>query len=214
VSKSRMTDAYHEGYWERGEGSNYVDYGDDPGFMATAAALRSWLPSGARVYELGAAKGFVVFYCRQFGLDAEGVDISSWAIDHSPRSVRRYLHRHNAADPLPWPATSADCVLSLEFLEHIPESELLWVLENALAVLKPGGLMLHRIGILRPPEELKRWPGAHDDDATHVLMRRDGWWRELFGALGWQRQIDREAYLNTVFADRDWSGRHYVYRAP
>lgn len=62
-------DEYGEGYWERAEGSNYRDYGDDPGWGIIADIFQR-LRSNARVIEAACAKGYFVAALRDKLMDA------------------------------------------------------------------------------------------------------------------------------------------------
>jgi SAM-dependent methyltransferase len=44
-----------------------------------------------RVLDVGCARGFHVLFFRKFGVEAYGIDISSYAINRAPRPVKKYL---------------------------------------------------------------------------------------------------------------------------
>lgn len=201
---------YDEDYFENGVGSNYVNYGDDPGWPLTAVTMLQFLGSGATVYEVGCAKGYFVSWARKAGLLAFGCDLSRYAIRAGVAGLRNYLQQADA-EQLPWPAQSADAVCSWEVLEHMRPETINDVLLQMNKVVKPGGWFWHRIGIERTDG---LFPEGEDHDHTHTLMRSDDWWRTLFSTRGYIRQDRAEAELNDVFKNRDWFGRFYVYRKP
>lgn len=207
-----MTQAnpYTEGYFEHAEGSNYLHYGDDPGFLTKAALLRSLMPVDSRVYEVACAKGYFVKWARQLGLDTYGVDLSDYAIEHAEPETVPYVQVGDAL-ALPWTTKTGDAVVSWEFLEHLTEDTIATALDEVERVAKYGALTIHRIGIIRTDG---LFPEGVDDDHTHTLMREDGWWRGLFASRNWVREGDIEAHFNTVFETRDWFGRFYIYRLP
>lgn len=204
------TTPYDEGYFERAEGSNYVNYGDDQGFLATAAEMAAVLPLRSSVLEAACAKGYFVKWARLLGYDAYGFDVSEYAISTADPDAAPYVQVADALS-MPWDDDEFDAVVSWEFLEHLTEDTVGPVLSECERVGKPGALALHRIGIIRTDG---RFPEGEDHDHTHTLLREDPWWRSLFDARGWRRDVDFEARLDYVFDDRDWSGRFYAYRMP
>ena len=204
------TNPYDEGYFERAEGSNYCQYGDDPGFLTIAAFMRTLVPAGSRVYEVACAKGFFVKHARSLAMDAYGVDVSEYAISVAEPEAVPYVQVGDALS-LPWDDETGDAVVSWEFLEHLTPETIRLALSEMERVAKPGALSIHRIGITRTDG---RFPEGEDHDHTHTLMRTDDWWRQLLHTQGWTRQADVETRLDEVFATRDWSGRFYVYELP
>lgn len=211
---SRMTgDAYDEGYWERGEGSNYVQYGDDPRWAMTASLLMAEAPLPGDVkpwlLEVACAKGYFVKAAKAEGFEAYGIDISDWAVQNADPSIRRRLVLGNAVD-LPWGDHLFDVVCSWEFFEHVYENEIPNVLDEMLRVLKPGGLLVHRIGI---DMEDGQDTSGQQHDHTHVWEVNRAWWEALFGNRGLSRSTEIEAAFDWGFEDSDWKGRFFAYWA-
>ena len=204
------TTPYDEGYFERAEGSNYNGYGDDPGFLSTAAELGGYVPVGSTMLEVACAKGYFVKWARLLGFDAYGFDVSEYAIGAAVPEAVPFVQVADALS-MPWPEDVFDSVVSWEFLEHLTPETIGLVLGECERVGKPGALTLHRIGIIRTDG---RFPEGEDHDHTHTLLREDAWWRETFADRGWERVTDFEERLDRVFDDRDWSGRFYAYRMP
>lgn len=204
---SRMTTLdYPEGYWERGEGSNYTSYGDDPGWQTTALVMHSFHGDGF-LYEVGAAKGWFVHWANRAGFIAQGIDISEWAVSHSaPLPVPLWLG--NAVE-LPWDTESADVICSWEFLEHVYEDELDQVLSEMDRVLRPGGTMWHRIGIDMPGD-----PSHQQEDHTHYNEQSREWWEAQFDGMGYVREPAMELTIRTAHQDRDWKDRFFVWAKP
>jgi SAM-dependent methyltransferase len=220
-SKMRSSD-YPEGYWERGEGSNYVNYADDPGWWDITATINHFLwfegigpgvPLGtASIREIACAKGYFVLQAQKWGFDAQGVDISEYAIRSAPEPVQPYVQVANAVN-LPWADESADVVCSWEFFEHVPEDEVSRVLDEKLRVLKPGGHLWMKIGI-EVPESHPHYGTDVDHDHTHVCMRPREFWEAHFASRGLKHRKDIEDHLDDVFRDRDWVGRFFVWQRP
>lgn len=210
ASKMRSED-YHEGYWERGEGSNYVAYGDDPGWPVTAAVLASEVPAGMPTLEVACSKGFFVLHARQVGLDCYGIDISEYAISQAHPAVKEFVRQGNVVD-LPWEDAQFGVVCSWEFLEHVYEDEMDRALDEMQRVCWPGGLMVHRIGLdMGVPEE----DYAHQQhDVTHVCEKPRDWWEAKFAARGWSRVKHVEDLLDEAFTGRDWQQRFFAWQMP
>jgi SAM-dependent methyltransferase len=211
IASKMRSDAYHEGYWERGEGSNYVAYGDDPGWPVTAAVLASELPLGASLLEVASAKGYFLLHARGQGLEAWGIDLSEYAVANCHPAVAPYLRQGNVVD-LPYADAQFSVVCSWEFLEHVYEDEIDRALDEMQRVCWPGGLQVHRIGLdMGVPEE----DYAHQQhDVTHVLEMPREWWTEKFEARGWTRVKSIEDRLDEAFTGRDWQQRFFAWTMP
>lgn len=216
MSKMKSSD-YHEGYWERGEGSNYHNYGDDPGWNTTARIVAGQVGQDAKVLEVACAKGYFVLAARNAGLQCYGVDLSEYAVSAAPKIIQPYIKVGNAAvytdlvNALPGDDLWLDAVVSNEFLEHVYEEEIDDVLNNMLMMVEPGGYFLHRIGLdMETGEDY-----AHqDDDCTHVLVRPRHYWEDKFRALGLVHLPEVEYEFDTAFRGRDWAGRYFAYQVP
>ncbi len=198
-----MTDVYDETYF-RG-GSNYADYGDDPGWRRTLAVMQRFWPREGRVLELGCATGWFVKWADAAGYDVTGVDVSRWAYEN--RVADTILG--DACDLSRFDNDSFDVVVSWEFLEHLPELQIVRLLPRLNRVLKPGGMMLHRIALDTESDESLDWS---DDDPTHVSMFPRWWWESQFAGYGAPIRAVEDA-LNREFRDRDWWGRFFARRS-
>lgn len=72
------------------------------------------------VLDIGCAFGYVVKYLRELGVEAWGIDTSSYAVSQADESIRPYLRVSSACDPLPEDMPQKyDLVLNIEVLEHL-----------------------------------------------------------------------------------------------
>lgn len=83
------------------------------------------LKSGNRVLDIGCGKGFLLHDLIEAlpGLEVTGLDVSSYAIEHSMPSVRSHLQVGNAT-ALPYPDQSFDLVLAVNTLHNLRLPEL------------------------------------------------------------------------------------------
>ncbi len=91
--------------------------------------VRSFQPK--RVLDAGCAKGFLVEALWERGVEAYGIDISSYAISQVRRDMQAYCRCASLAEPIDG---QFDLVTCFEVLEHIPEAECRLVLRNLTAV--------------------------------------------------------------------------------
>jgi 2-polyprenyl-3-methyl-5-hydroxy-6-metoxy-1,4-benzoquinol methylase len=171
--KSGQTDWYDKSYFIRHLAV------DDRLMWYFSWALRR-LPANAKVLDVACGTGSFVFYARNRGVDAHGIDFSTEAIEAGkqrfalttlfPLSLDEYRRRH--------PDQRFDAVTLFEVLEHI-ESPIAF-LKEVQQVLRPGGYILFSVPNrdrwpIRdfgdyPPNHLTRWTPR----AMHRLMEMAG----------------------------------------
>jgi SAM-dependent methyltransferase len=87
---------------------------------ADVAAYLAWTTFPVhRTLDVGCATGFVVEALRELGLDAEGVDVSQYAIDHAAAGARGHVRRADLRRGLPYKDGAVELVTALETLEHL-----------------------------------------------------------------------------------------------
>lgn len=205
------SDDYGEGYWERAEGSNYRNYGDDPGWRGILHVMAMTRPPGLNIIEAACSKGYFVRHARRWGHNAVGFDLSEYAISKSV--APEVTQVHDATTPWPYEDGVADIVAAWEFFEHIPTDQVDDVMVEMDRVLKPGGELWLKTGIVVPDDH--EFAGQEDHDHTHVTVwTREQWEDFFYGVWGYESQRDIEAALDEEFKKRDWKGRFFVYRKP
>lgn len=79
------------------------------------------LPEGARVLDVGCAKGFMMFDMKKYrpDLDIQGVDISQYAKNHAKEEMKDFIAVGNANN-LPFEDNSFDLVIAINTLHNLP----------------------------------------------------------------------------------------------
>lgn len=127
------------------------------------------------VLDAGCARGLLVEELRKRGVDARGIDVSSWAIDTIPESLRPYCEQASIIEEI---SGSFDLIVCTEVLEHVAPSVAAGALEN---------LCRHADAVL--------FSSTPDDftESTHVNVQSPGYWAQLFAANGFYRDVDHDA---------------------
>jgi 2-polyprenyl-3-methyl-5-hydroxy-6-metoxy-1,4-benzoquinol methylase len=125
-----------------------------------------WLPANreAVVYEAACGNGIFLRWARSRGFSrVEGSDISTREVERA-RSAGFAVEEANSVEVLrSRPPESIDCLVAIDFLEHLPKDQFLEFLHVAYRVLKPAGVL-----ILRGPNGDSPFVGCNlYNDVTH-----------------------------------------------
>ena len=139
-----------------------------------------------RVLDIGCAKGFHVLFFRKFGAEAYGVDVSKYAIERAPKSIRRYLFVTNCEQEcLPFPDNYFDLVTMFEVIEHLGNYD--YTLREISRVLNSCGMLF--ITTPLPPG---------DQDPTHIHVWDRTTWLNIFSKHGFQENIESKGLATEV----------------
>lgn len=110
-------------YWDGSRSTGYGGYRYDGRWrkVADAMAAHYQLRPGDRVLDVGCGKGFLLYDLTQSvpGIQVTGLDISTYAIEHSKEEVRPHLVP-GTASKLPFAERSFDLVISITTLHNLP----------------------------------------------------------------------------------------------
>jgi SAM-dependent methyltransferase len=146
------------------------------GYILAWELIRDRIALGlhSNVIEAGCAKGFLVKVLNTIPhVDAFGFDLSTYAITQSP--VRGKVLLADACC-IPFVENSADCMLAMDILEHIPIQYLGEVIDHMIRILKPGGRLFMIVDV-----------GDHEDnelDRSHVSIHPITWWIKFMSRKG------------------------------
>ena len=185
---------------------------------ADVAAYLVWrfLP-GQHTLDAGCALGFVVEALRELDVDAEGVDVSFYAVDHATAGARGHLRQGSLLDRLPFDDATFDIVTALETLEHLPPDAIPTAIAELRRVCRgyllatipsfgsnengPGGwyngkVRDERLAHYQQLPESYEGPVPYDDLEVdtegnpiegHLTIASFGWWTKQFEAAGFER---------------------------
>lgn len=147
-----------------------------------------------RVLDAGCALGLLVESLRARGVEAFGIDLSTFAMRNVDESVRGFCRQGSVADELD---ADYDLIVSIEVLEHMPKAEA----EAAIA-----NFCRHTDDVL-----FSSSPSDHRE-ATHVNVHPPEYWAEQFARHGFFRDVDFDASFVTTWAVRFRKERDLVHR--
>lgn len=183
--------------------------------------------------DVGSATGFLVEVLRERGIEAEGCDVSEFAVGHAAPGAVGHLRVANLFAGLPWPQGAFPLVTALEILEHLPPNRVLDALTELHRVC--GGYLYATIPSFGPnrsgagghfegkvrPERVDHYRGLGPDylgpvpeadlavDAEgrpvegHLSIASFEWWTERFAQVGFTRCPDVE---RRIYADIEPAG--------
>jgi GT2 family glycosyltransferase len=136
------------------------------------------------VMDVGCAMGFLVEALRDRGVEAFGIDISEYALQHVREDIRPYVWKASILDPLPG---RYDLIVCIEVLEHLPSSEV----EKAINHL------------CQAADDILFSSTPHDfGEPTHLNAQPPEYWAEQFARRGFFRDVDFDASFITPWAIR------------
>lgn len=209
------------GYERYDRGTSNADVG--------AYLVWKWLP-GTRVLDVGCATGYLVEALRELGLDAQGVDVSRWAVEHAAPGARGHVFTGDLLAGLPYGARRFDVVTTFETLEHLPPADVPRAVRELFRVTRgfllatipsfgpnehgPGGWLESKVRHERLEDLKARGPGwdgpvDHDDllrDAHgapiegHLTIASFRWWTARFEEAGFERCGELERRIHPDIA--------------
>jgi len=148
-----------------------------------------------RVLDCGCAKGFNVYLYRSVFIEAYGCDISDYAIRACPSAIRDWLTQVTLGkEILPYSNNRYDLVTSFEVLEHIPEEDIQFTLQEIKRVASKWVVMSIHLG------ERK------DETIEHCTLRSRDWWNNQITQSGLILDNEKleELQHNPFISNKNW----------
>lgn len=182
------SDTYDEDYFERGVivgKSGYMNYSWMPELtirMAHFLIMNLGISRNDTVLDFGCAKGFLVKALRLLGINAEGVDLSRYAIENVDAAVRNHCRLISGSDDPQCFRSNYDLMIMKDVLEHVPEEDLRILLPLAR---NHCGRIFAAIPLAADDTSNSFIIPEYNKDVTHVTAKSVNWWWELFESSGW-----------------------------
>ena len=163
--------------------------------------LTGWLPANldAPIYEMACGPGVMLVYLKRLGYtNISGSDSSACQIDLA-RAAGLDVKLANSIDELEaHPDARWDCLIAIDFIEHLPKDVLIRFMALALRKLKPGGRL-----ILRAPNGDSPFVGRNlFGGITHIWAYTTGEARGLLRMAGFSRVEFAEESLAMIQRQR------------
>lgn len=113
------------------------------------------LDENSKILDIGCAKGFMLHDFQRLipGIEVQGIDISSYAIENAKEEVKDKLQVANALK-LPYPDNSFDLVISVTTLHNLEKEDMKQALNEIMRVTKKDAFIT--LDAYRDEEEKKR----------------------------------------------------------
>lgn len=170
-----MSEQYNENYYSNYCGSAYEDSKHWTKFFGNIAdhIVADFQPSS--VLDAGCAMGYLVEALRDRGVEAYGIDISSYAISKVRDDVRPFCCVGSLTKPLPESLPQHfDLVVTIEVLEH------LYAVDSAKAIFNLCKIT-DKIIFTSTPDSFT--------DRTHLNVQQREYWARLFAEQGFYDDI-------------------------
>jgi len=117
-------------------GVQFEEFLDDCGLSRAQAA-------GMRILELGFGQGLFLRQCQEAGMIVTGLEVRPPVYEKTRQAFPDMDLRLYDGSTIPAEADAFDCIVSFQVLEHVSNLEALF--DECVRVLRPGGLMYHRM---------------------------------------------------------------------
>ena len=214
---SATSEEFDEGYFLHAEGSNYgrrdlvtgetlfAPYTEEHYLLRDRYVVKTVLRSIKGIKSaivLGCARGYMVQALHEEGINAVGVDISEWAIEHGAEPVLDHLYCGDVCDLSMWGDKEFDMVIALDVLEHVKVPDLYQAISEACRVGKV-------IVFDAPIDVDDTMPDqSSGTDKTHVSIYSKEWWIRQFLGRGFEPIHVNEFIYPEEKYDSRWPDRH------
>ena len=208
VRQGELDKYYDEEYFEKGLSSGkslYVNYHWMPELtIRMAYFMTKDLPikEGAKILDLGCAKGYLVSSFRFLNFDAYGVDISDYVISKVEKDVIKYCKLiKDIGDIKKIFNTKFDWVIAKDIFEHIPEEQLSGTLKELALITRK---MFVVVPLAQDDISGKFVCPDYNKKLTHFTAKTDKWWKEVFQKNNFS--VEKTSF-NFRFCKENWTSK-------
>ena len=148
------------------------------------------------VLDVGCGMGNLVEMLRRLGVEAWGIDVSSYALAQIPQKIKRFFKKGSITN-IPFADKEFEVVTTTSVLEHISPKDIPLAIKECARVAKKG--IYHEIAVLEDKTTINK-------DPTHVSKYKASWWfKKLKSQLkGWrvERGLRIPILKNGIFVIR------------
>ena len=212
----RGKDLVLKSYYKTREGAEEQSSGTERFILQIAELVRTMLHERfqpRRILDVGCAGGELVSVWRKHGVEASGVDISDYAINH-PRDAKIARHLHVVdvdCERLPFDDDSFDGATALEVLEHLRQPSFL--LSELGRVVRDDGFVFVTTPAIPFEKKLWRTLGIQSNP-MHINVHSKRFWVKFFGkhCFGYYGELRSFIRESNTFVPADAPLQHWVLR--
>ena len=149
------------------------------------------LPQGSSILEIGCAKGYLVHQLRLLGMNAFGIDQSSYAISNAPEEVRPFLRELDVEtstfDDI-FQDNHYDLILSKDVLPHFDFQYLVDFLIHCAQISKNQFYEIHTFADPSDRDLYSAW------DPTQKIIMNSQEWKSFFHSY----HLDSTVFLKSI----------------
>lgn len=189
---------FDKDYYKGGTKSTYVDYSIHEEVFKEFTEILNSIFRPKKVLDAGCAYGFLVKHFRTIGVEAYGIDISSFAVK---KANSPYIKVADISSLKCYKDNGFDLVICLETLEHITSSQISKALKELVRVSKKWVLLT-----IATKEEEKCL------DLSHISVFPREFWESQFKLLNLKQDRDMEKKLNRLHFNKktNWQNHYFV----
>ena len=139
------------------------------------------LKDGAKILDIGCAKGFMLYDFRQYNpkFEIAGIDISQYAVDNAKAEVKEYL-QVASADDLPFEDDSFDLVIAINTIHNLEREACKKALQEMMRVSKKHAFTVN--DAYNNAEEKQRMDAWNLTGMTYMSVEE---WKAFFAEAGY-----------------------------
>lgn len=139
------------------------------------------LKDGAKILDVGCAKGFMLYDFKQYNstFEVQGIDVSQYAIENSKEEVKEYLQVANAAK-LPFEDNTFDLVIAINTIHNLDRENCKKALQEIMRVTKKDAFTIN--DAYSNEEEKKRMNAWNLTGVTYMYTHE---WKDFFEEAGY-----------------------------